>query len=153
MLLTGLEVTVDPPFFSYFFFLIYNLNSSSRALIGQSSCGAAHRRDAQLISWQVRVGTKEQLSGCWASASSPSDFSCKTKGGENRYREECRGEGASVLLEVLPSRRGEDRQAFCARFTRSCAAEALRSGHRVHATALSRRSWPTVDIFFFLYHS
>lgn len=116
-----LEVIVGPPFLN-----LHPIQQQPR-VDRQSSCGAAHRRDAQLISWQVRVGTKEQLSGCWASASSPSDFSCKTKEGENRYREECRAENTSVVLEVLLSRRGEDRQAFCAPFTRSCAAEALRS--------------------------
>lgn len=43
-------------------------------------------------------------------------------------------------------RRAEDRQAFCARFARSCAAEALRSGP---STVRSRGSAPTVDVFIF----
>lgn len=56
------------------------------------------------------------------------------------------GKNTSVLLEVLPSRCREDRRAFCAR---SCAAEALRSGHS--AVLSSARSAPTVDISFFFF--
>lgn len=87
-----LEVIVDPPFWN-----LHPIQQQQQPRVDrQSSCGAAHRRDAQLISWQVRVGTKEQLSGCWASTSSRSDFSCKTKGGEHRSREEKTDPGRSV---------------------------------------------------------